>query len=258
MTLFTDQDLTRDAFLGGRVQIRQPRVGYRAGVDPVLLAACVPARTGQAVLELGCGAGPALLCLNARVPELNLTGVELQPDYADLARRNLSENGATGEIVCADLSDLPPELRQQQFDHVIANPPYYRAGTHSSARDFGRATGLGEQTPLEHWVECAAKRLAPKGYLHVIQRSDRMPDLLAGCQGRLGSIEILPLAARPGRAPELVVLRARKNGRAPFRLHASLIMHCGESHDRDAESYVPEIAAVLREGMAIVWPGKKN
>lgn len=254
MSGFTDQDLTQDAFLGGKLRIWQPRSGYRAGVDPVLLAACLPASAGQSVLELGCGAGPALLCLAARIPGLDLTGVELQPEYAELARRNGAENDVTPEIVCANLTALPSGLRQRQFDHVMANPPYYRAGTHSSARDSGRATGLGEQTPLTDWVICAAKRLAPKGYLHMIQRSDRLPDLLLGCQDRLGSVEVLPLSARAGRAPDLVVLRARKGGRAPFRLHAPLILHQGLAHHRDAESYVPEIAAVLRDGAAINWP----
>jgi tRNA1(Val) A37 N6-methylase TrmN6 len=254
MIRFADEDLTCDAFLGGKVHLWQPRTGYRAGVDPVLLAACVPARAGQSVLELGCGAAPALICLNARVEGLRLAGVELQPAYAELARLNGAENGASLDVFCADLSDLPDTVRQKQFDHVIANPPYYRAGAHSHSQDSGRATGLGEQTPLVDWVMCAAKRLKPKGYLHIIQRSDRLPDLLAGCQGRLGSLEFLPLSARVGRAPDLVILRARKDGRAPFQLHAPLVLHQGEAHLRDAESYVPEISAVLRNGAPIDWP----
>ncbi len=253
MTGFADEDTSRDAFLGGRVHIRQPIGGYRAGVDPVLLAACVPAREGQSVLEFGCGAAPALICLSARVPGLECVGVELQPDYADLARRNGEENGASLDVFCADLTALPPVLRQRQFDHVIANPPFFRPGAHSSARDHGRAAGLGERTPLAEWVVHAARRLKPKGYFHAIQRSDRLPELLDGCSGRLGSVEVLPLAARQGRAPELIILRARKDGRAPFRLLAPRIMHLGESHAGDTESYVPEIAAVLRGGAAMEW-----
>lgn len=56
---FPDDALTQDAFLNGRVMALQPRDGYRAATDPVFLAASVPARTGQNVLELGCGAGVA-------------------------------------------------------------------------------------------------------------------------------------------------------------------------------------------------------
>ena len=54
-------EIVEDAFLGERLRIRQPATGYRAGSDPVFLAASVPALPGQSVLELGTGAGTALL-----------------------------------------------------------------------------------------------------------------------------------------------------------------------------------------------------
>jgi tRNA1(Val) A37 N6-methylase TrmN6 len=251
---FSDADLTQDGFLDGRVQILQPKSGYRAGVDPVLLAASVNVRSGQSVLELGCGAGQALLCLNHRVEGLRLSGVELQLPYADLARRNAALNDATVDVHCADLAALPDVLRQQSFDHVIANPPYFRAGAHSQARDAGRRTALGEATPLEDWISNAAKRLKPRGYLHMIQKGDRLADVLTACSGRLGSLEVLPLAARQGRRAELVILRARKEGRAAFRLHSPCILHQGVRHDQDGEDMRPEIRAVLRDGAAIGWP----
>ncbi|MDK3016968.1 tRNA1(Val) (adenine(37)-N6)-methyltransferase [Pseudodonghicola flavimaris] len=255
MTDFDDSVLSRDGFLGGRLRLWQPRRGYRAGVDPVLLAAAVPARAGQSVLELGCGAGAAILCLAARVPGLEATGVELQPGYAALARRNAADNDLGLEVICADLAALPAELRRRQVDHVIANPPYYRAGAHTRAADSGRAVALGEaETPLALWLEVAARRLAPRGMLHMIQRTERLPEILAACAGRLGSLEVLPLAARAGRAPDLVILRARKGGRAAFRLHAPLLLHQGACHGQDREDYAPEIAAVLRHGAALVWP----
>ncbi|MEL6264223.1 MAG: methyltransferase, partial [Pseudomonadota bacterium] len=62
--------MTHDRLLGGRVGLTQPRQGYRAATDPVLLAAAVPAAAGETVLELGIGAGAAVLCLAARVPGL--------------------------------------------------------------------------------------------------------------------------------------------------------------------------------------------
>ncbi|WP_171100900.1 tRNA1(Val) (adenine(37)-N6)-methyltransferase [Ruegeria sp. HKCCD7255] len=251
MTARDDIDLTCNDFLGGRVRLWQPKAGYRAGVDPVLLAASVPASPGQSVLELGCGAGAAILCLSARVPGLQLTGVELQEEYAHLARRNAQENAVDLDVVQADLTAMPADLRQKQFDHVIANPPYYKPGAHSTARDTGRSIALGEQTPLALWLEVAAKRLAPKGFLSMIQKADRLPDMLVACTGHLGSVEVLPLAARVGRDAELVILRARKGGRAAFKLHPPVILHQGVRHERDGDSYAPELSAVLRNGASL-------
>ncbi|SDC68361.1 tRNA1(Val) (adenine(37)-N6)-methyltransferase [Ruegeria marina] len=254
MTAFTDAELTRDDFLGGRLRLFQPVSGYRAGVDPVFLAASVPARAGQRVLELGCGAGAAILCLGRRVPGLELTGVELQPAYADLARRNSDSNDIPIEVVEGDIASMPASLRQRQFDHVIANPPYYRAGAHSSATDAGRALALGEGTPLALWVDAAARRLVHRGYLHMIAKADRLPDILAACDSRLGSVEVLPLVPRDGRAAELVILRARKGGKAGFRLHHGLILHKGAKHPGDRDHYVPEVSRVQRKAEALAWP----
>ena len=251
MSSFSDSELTLNDFLGGRVHLCQPRSGYRAGVDPVLLAASVPAREGQSVLELGCGSGAAILSLMARVPKLTTTGIELQPAYAALARRNADQNAAKLTVVQADLNALPDDLRQMQFDHVIANPPYFRPGAHSPSINQGRRIALGEDTPLGDWIDVASRRLALRAYLHMIQKADRLPDMLAACTGRLGSIEVLPLSPRAGCSAELVILRARKGGRAAFRLYAPLVLHQGERHVKDGESYSPEVAAVLREGAAL-------
>ena len=247
----TVPDLTQDAFLGGRVILRQPRHGYRAGVDPVLLAASVPAAPGQSVLDLGCGAGAAALCLAARVPGLVLAGLERHPLYADLARQNGALNGAGFEVVTGDLTSRPPELRDRAFDHVIANPPYFDRRAGSAAPRPEREAAMGEDTPLADWMTYAARRCATGGFVSVVHRAERLPDLLAAASPHLGSIEVLPLIPRLGRAARLVILRGRKGGRAPFRLHQGWVLHAGPVHSGDREDYTPETAQVLRQGGAL-------
>lgn len=248
MTEDGQETVTRDAFLGGRLHLYQPTEGYRAGLDAVLLSAAVAAEPGQRVLELGCGVGTAILCLGTRVPGLALTGVEREPRFAALARRN---GGAALEVVEADIADLPLDLRQRQFDHVLANPPYYDRAASVASGNPAREAAHGAQTPLAEWVRVAARRLAPKGQAHFIHRIESLPEMIRALPHEMGGIEVLPLAARPGRAPDRMILRARKNGRGAFCLHPTLILHEGASHAADAGELSVAVTAAVRDGAAL-------
>lgn len=243
-----DSDTTLDAFLGGRLTLEQPRRGYRAGVDPVLLAAAVTAQTGEKVLELGCGTGAALLCLGARVSGLVLHGVEVQARYADLCRANATRNGIDASVHTADLRALPDDLRALSFDHVIANPPYFdrTQGNSSAAPDKDMA--FGGDTDLADWIDQATRRLKPRGRLTMIQKAHRLADLLSAIDSRLGSIVVTPITGREGRDADRVLLRAKKGGRAAFRLTAPVYLHDGPAHLRDGEDYRTEIVQILRNG----------
>ncbi|MEO9461077.1 MAG: hypothetical protein ABJG29_00425, partial [Marinomonas sp.] len=146
------------------------------------------------------------------------------------------------------------DLRQKRFDHVIANPPYFDRDSSTAARDAGREVAMGEDTALDTWIDVASRRLAPKGYASFIHRAERLPVLLSGISRRLGWLQVLPLQPRIGRDPGLVIVRARKGGRAAFRLHAPVLMHDGLTHDSDKESYTPRIRAVLRHGSPLDFP----
>lgn len=234
-------DLTHDAFLGGQVHIWQPAKGYRAGTDPVMLAASIATKRGQSVLELGCGVGTAALCLHARVPGLSLVGVEIQADYAALAERNVTEAGADMRIVNADLRALPADLRQMRFDHVIMNPPYFDRARGVASIDAERDLAFGGDTPLGDWIDIGVRRVGPKGHLTIIQKIDRLPEVLDALKGRLGSLKVRPIAPHNGAPANLFLLQARQEGRAPFRLYPPLIMH-------KANKYSPEVEAILRDG----------
>lgn len=248
MSVGDEPHLTRDDFLGGRVILLQPARGYRAGIDPVLLAAAAPARRGQSVLDLGCGAGAATLCLAARVPGLSLWGLEPDPGSAELARRNAEINSVAVEILQGRVQDMPAALKGSSFDHVMANPPYFAAGSHRPSSDAGRAAARSESAPLAAWIDAAARRLAPGGLLTAIQRADRLPDILAACDGRFGSFLIKPVAPRAARQARLVILQARKGGRAAARLLAPLVLHSGDRHLLDGDDYSDEARAILRSG----------
>ena len=248
-------ELSHDAFLGGQLHLWQPKKGYRAGVDPVLLAASVPAERGQSILDVGCGAGAAILCLGRRVPGLFLSGLELQRDYAELAKRNADEAGLTVQIVEGDIVTPPSEIKQLSFDHVITNPPYFdrSAGTH--ADDPGKDRALGWQVSPGEWLQACVKRVKPKGWVHLIHRTEALEPLIKGVPDNLGNIEICPIFPRVGRKAELVLMRARKDGRRPLRLMAPITLHKGTHHSHDGDDYAEDISAVLRNGASLPFVG---
>ncbi len=117
---------TQGHLLGGRVAYRQQVGGFRSGIEPILLAASIPARAGEHVLEAGTGAGPSLLCLTARVPGVYATGVEMDTAMADLAAANAEMNGFSSIEIMRERIELA--VLPRLFDHAMANPPYHRSG----------------------------------------------------------------------------------------------------------------------------------
>ncbi|MCP5086932.1 MAG: methyltransferase [Rhodobacteraceae bacterium] len=248
---FAPQDTTLDGFLNGRLMIRQPRTGYRAATDPVFLAAAVDAKPGQAVLELGCGVGVASLCLGWRVSGLDQFGLELQPGYADLATENAKQNKIPLTVVPGDLRDMPSNLRDLAFDHIMFNPPYFRADALCNPTDPGKQTAHVEQADLRDWIDAGLKRLKPGGHIALIHLAGRLPEALAALADRVGDINIRPLSARIGRSANRVIITARKGSKTEATLLPALHIHDGESHNSDGDDYSSQAKSILRDGFRL-------
>ncbi|MEM7472323.1 MAG: methyltransferase [Pseudomonadota bacterium] len=245
---FSEDEISTDAFLGGQLSIRQPKHGYRAATDPVFLAAACPAEPGDSVLDLGCGVGTAGLCLARRI-DVTITGLEIQSDYAALARLNAAENHVDMHIEEGDLADMPAPLRDKSFDHVITNPPFFAHGT--KAENAGRARARQEDVDLATWIDSALRRLKPKGWLTLILTIERLPEVIVALNGRAASLKIKPLAARQNRPAGRFLMRARKGSRGATSLSNPLILHQGSVHEGDYESYTEEASTVLRSPQVI-------
>ena len=220
-------EVTEDRLLDGRVLLRQPENGYRAAIDPVLLAAAVAAQEGETVLDLGSGVGAASLCLAARVPGCRIFGLEMQSALVALARQNIDINGFTGRVesMIGTLQAPPPRLAPGSFHHVMTNPPYNAAEGTPSPSAAKDAANRENEVDLAAWMRFAVNMLRPKGVLTVVFRADRLDALLAALHGKVGEVVLTPLWPKRGRPAKRVLLRARKGVASPFTLAAGLVLH---------------------------------
>jgi tRNA1Val (adenine37-N6)-methyltransferase len=237
-------EATSGWLLGGKVRYRQPREGYRSGIEPVLLAAAVPARPGEQVLEAGTGAGAGLLCLAARVPGIGGMGVEKDPSLAALARENLAANGFRGITILEE--DIEALRTNEKFAHAFANPPWHEAsGTPPSHPARVSAKRGGER--LAGWIAALAGRTMPSGSLVLVLSTAQVADALAAtATAGYGSVALFPLWPRLGSPAKFVLVRAIRGGRGPLRLLAGLVLHAPDGR------FTEEAEAVLRDGASLV------
>ncbi len=238
-----------DGLLDGRVRLRQPKGGYRAAIDPVFLAAAVPAESGESLLDLGCGAGAAALCLLARVPGTRVTGLDIQAELVRLAGENGRANGWGARFLplTGDVARPPPRLAPGSFHHLLCNPPQLVAARAQPAADPARELANREGAArLGDWVATALAMVRPKGTVTFIHRADRLDDLLAAFSGRAGALVVFPLWPGAGKPAKRVILRARKDAAAALRLSPGLVLHQADG------SFTPAAEAILREGKGLV------
>jgi tRNA1(Val) A37 N6-methylase TrmN6 len=250
-----NSDLTEDAFLGGSLRLLQPRAGYRAGLDAILLAAAAACRRGlkDDVLDVGADVGAVGLALARRAPGAQVTMVEQSPALARLALTNIERNDLTQrvQIIQADilrpLTELPElNARRESFDQVLANPPYYTEGCGTPPEgDQKAAAHAMPEGSLDRWVRFMAAMCKSGGAATIIHRAEALGDLLAACGKRFGNLVALPIHAREGEPAIRVLVQGIKGSRAPLELRPGLILH-------DAEhAFRPEIADILRRGAAL-------
>lgn len=241
--------ITRGTLLGGRVRYDQPATGHRSGIEPVLLAASVPARPGERVLEGGTGAGAGLLCLAARVGAVEGVGVELDAGTAELARRNVAANGWGGlSVLTADLTLAAATLAAAgPFDHAFANPPWHDGPASAEPRRaLARSVPAGA-TLLAAWVSALAAPLRRGGTLTVVLPAARLGDAMAALADWVGALQVLPLWPHAGQAAKLLLLRGRRGRAGADTILPGLVLHGREGgYSEDAEQ-------ILRHGAGVSW-----
>ena len=240
--------VTDDGFLGGRLKILQPEKGYRAGLDAVLLAASIPAREGERVLEAGAGVGVATLCLASRVSGLEVAGLERQPELVRLAGQNITRNGFAESVSIAE-GDIGLPVRDlaaagfapNSWHHVFANPPFHDPAASPAPPDASKAQSH-HLTLGSDWVRFCCVMARPKGTVSFIHRADALAALLGVMSGHLGGIEVFPLWPAAGKPASRVIVRGQRDSKAPLILRAGLVLHGADGR------FTAQAESLLREG----------
>jgi tRNA1(Val) A37 N6-methylase TrmN6 len=225
------RELTEDAFLGGRLVLRQPKSGHRAGHDAMLLAAATLARSGDRVVDFGAGVGAAGLALARRVAGIGLVLVEIDSDLAAIARGNAAANTIAADVVVLDVTSAADHfaaagLLPDSVDVVLMNPPFNDSVRHRASPDQARQMAhVATSATLESWIHAARRILKSGGVLTLIWRADGIAEVLAALDRGFGSLDILPVHGEAATPAIRLLVRARKGGKAPARIHAALMLN---------------------------------
>src|SRR5258708_10795240 len=242
------REVTEDACVGGRLRLRQPKSGPRAGHDAVLLAAAARARSGERLVDLGAGVGAAGLAVAKRVAGIELVLVEIDEVLAALARGNAATNAIAADVIMLDVAPaadafaavgLPPD----SVDVVLMNPPFNDPARHRASPDKAREIAhVSTAATLEKWVHAARRILKSGGALILIWRADGLVEVLSALGRGFGSLELLPVHAE-ARVPAIrVLIRAIKGGKAPLQMHAALLLN--------------DESALPNNRCRMFWPGR--
>lgn len=222
-------DYSHDYLLDKRVKIFQPLNGYRASTDAVLLSSMIgKIKKGESILDVGSGTGAISLCLASRFAEKQplITGLELQPELAELSNLSAKANGFDSflKYVNCDIKNKPQEIKNCSFNHVISNPPYSESDMPSPNKSKALAHNHNNFS-LQEWIAFCIKMIAPLGHFYMINRAEALDEILAAIHGKLGHIEVIPLFSKSGQNAKRVIVRAQKDNHTPTKIHSGLIIH---------------------------------
>ncbi|MEO0543403.1 MAG: methyltransferase [Pseudomonadota bacterium] len=231
-----DQPFTMDAFHRGNFHVVQPAKGaHRAGIDAMLLAACVVDQSKPfKVADFGAGAGAAGLAVAARCENAFVTLIERDATMIECARKTvaLRENGAMAnriDVNDIDITHLPNEaLGENTVDWVIMNPPFNDASDRQTPHQVKSGAHVMEDGLFENWLRKAATVLHAKGSFALIARPQSLQNIVDAADRRFGALQVMPVYPRQSEDAIRILVRGTKGSRKRLELNPPLILHPDE------------------------------
>ena len=222
---FIHQDERIDEFSG--LKVIQKIDGPHFSLDAILLARFATVKKGDVVADLGAGGGIISLVLASTTEAERITGIEIQSELVDVARRNVALNHLEHriDILEDDLRLVKKTQPAEQFDLLVSNPPYRLVGAGRLNPNPLKAIARHEiKCTLEDVLQASFHLLKNRGRAAFVHRPDRSVDLIAGCrQHRLEPKRIQFVYPSFDRAANLILLEAVKNGQQELKVLNPLI-----------------------------------
>ena len=199
------------------------------GMDAVLLSGYARAKEGDRVLDLGTGTGIIPILMEAKTCAAHLSGLEIQPDSADMARRSVKLNGLEEkiEIVTGDIKEAVSLFGPASFDVVTCNPPYMTE--HHGLTNPGAPKAIARHEllcTLEDVISQAGRLLKPGGNFYMVHRPFRLADIFV----LLRQYKIEPKRMKlvypfVDKEPNMVLIEANRGGRPRMTVEKPLIVY---------------------------------
>lgn len=235
---FTLLDDERIDAVNEKIDLIQKKDGLTFGTDAFLLAAFIKPRPSGRAAELGAGTGIISFLLAARNKFGSITAFEIQEDFAELAKRNVSLNSLEEkvEIVCKDIRDIRSQ-EYGEFDAVFTNPPYMKTDSGKrNASDYKYIARHEVCGSIDDFCASASRLLKHGGKFYAVWRPDRLCDLLYAMRtNKLEPKIVTPVAADAESAPSVVLVSGIKGGASGMELSAPLILYAEGGRERMSE-----------------------
>lgn len=227
-------DLQRNGY-----QIIQDSKRFCFGMDAVLLSGFARAKEGDMVLDMCTGTGIIPILMEAKTKALHFTGLEIQEDSADMARRSVLLNHLEEkiDIVTGDVKEADTLFKAASFDVITCNPPYMTGQHGLQNKDEAKTIARHEVLcTLEDVVEAAARLLKPGGNFYMVHRPFRLAEIMV----MLSKYKLEPKRMQlvypyVDKEPNMVLIEANRGGKPRLSVEKPLIVY------KEPGVYMPEI-----------------
>lgn len=225
------------------LKIIQNKEWFCFGIDSVLLSGFASEiHKNSKILDLGTGTGILALLLSAKVENSKITGIEVQKDVAEMAKRSVLLNNLEDRIDILNIN-VKEIINDMQFDAVVTNPPYKESGTGLTNENCVKVISRHEiEGNLEDFIQAASIALKDKGSMYMVNRPERLIDIFEYCRKyKLEPKEMQIVYSKINSKPSLVLIKATKNANRYLKVREPLYIY------NDNGEYTDEVLKIYNK-----------